>query len=69
MVLNGAATVLCDEKTIHLSKGESFIIPSGSIHRLSNEQQEPLEVLEVQIGDLLSEEDIERFTDDYGRAE
>lgn len=69
VVLKGAATVLCGEELIHLSKGESAIIPSGCIHRLSNEQSEPLEVLEVQIGDLLSEEDIERFTDDYGRAD
>ena len=69
VVLKGAATVLCDNETIHLTKGESAIIPSGAIHRLSNDQREPLEVLEVQIGDLLSEEDIERFTDDYGRVD
>lgn len=68
VVLQGEATVRCGEEVLHLSKGESAIIPSGTIHRLSNEQAEPLEVLEVQIGDVLSEEDIERFTDDYGRA-
>lgn len=69
VVLKGVATVLCDNETICLGKGESAIIPSGAIHRLSNDQEEALEVLEVQIGDLLSEEDIERFTDDYGRVE
>lgn len=69
VVLKGAATVLCEAETIHLAKGESAIIPSGAIHRLSNEQDEALEVLEVQIGDLLSEEDIERFSDDYGRSD
>lgn len=69
VVLKGAAAVQCDSKLIHLAKGESAIIPSGAIHRLSNEQNELLEVLEVQIGDLLSEKDIERFTDDYGRVE
>lgn len=69
VVLKGMATVQCNEETIFLNKGESAIIPGGAIHRLSNEQTEPLEVLEVQIGDLLSEEDIERFSDDYGRSD
>lgn len=69
VVLQGVATVRRGAEEIRLDKGESAIIPSGTIHRLSNDQEEPLEVLEVQIGDLLSEEDIERFTDDYGRAD
>jgi mannose-1-phosphate guanylyltransferase/mannose-6-phosphate isomerase len=52
-----------------LKVGQSVIIPQGSLHRLSNEGEVPLCVIEIQIGDFLSEEDIERFSDDYGRAE
>lgn len=69
IVLKGAATIRCGREILLLTSGDSVFIPSGTMHRLSNEQKEPLEVLEVQIGDVLSEEDIERFTDDYGRVD
>ena len=45
------------------------MIPCGSLHRLSNEGDVDLSLIEIQIGDLLSEEDIERFKDDYGRVD
>lgn len=45
------------------------MIPRESIHRLANDAAENLLVIEIQYGDYLSEEDIERFTDDYGRAD
>lgn len=69
IVTEGVATVRCDNNRMHLNVGESIMIPSGSIHRLSNQGTEPLALIEVQIGSYLSEEDIERFSDDYGRID
>ncbi len=69
IVTEGVATVYCDNNVVHLNVGESIMIPCGSIHRLSNQGTAPLAIIEVQIGRYLSEEDIERFTDDYGRVE
>ena len=63
----GVATVQCDNNLMHLNVGESIMIPCGSMHRLSNQGTAPLALIEVQIGNYLSEEDIERFNDDYGR--
>lgn len=67
IVVNGIATVYCNDDIIHLKVGESAHIAQGVIHRLANNQDEPLSVIEVQLGLLLSEDDIERFSDDYGR--
>lgn len=67
IVINGIATVQRDEDLLHLKLGESVGIPCGCKHRLSNEKDYPLIVIEIQLGNLLSEEDIERLTDDYGR--
>jgi mannose-6-phosphate isomerase-like protein (cupin superfamily) len=50
------------------ANGSTFI-PLGSKHRLSNPGVEPVELIEVQIGDYLGEDDIVRFEDIYGRAE
>lgn len=69
IVTEGVATVLCDNNLMHLNVGESIMIPCGSVHRLSNQGSAPLALIEIQIGNYLSEEDIERFTDDYGRVE
>ena len=69
IVINGTATVRCGDDTVQLGVGESASIPCGSIHRLSNETAEPLCLIEIQLGEVLSEEDIERFNDDYGRTE
>ena len=69
IVTEGVATVRCDNNLMHLSVGESIMIPSGSMHRISNKGTEPLALIEVQIGSYLSEEDIERFSDDYGRID
>ncbi len=67
-VLEGVATVLCDDKEHRLSAGESILIPAGALHRLANKEASLLRIIEVQIGEHLSEDDIERFEDDYGRA-
>lgn len=69
IVINGTATVRCEDTVKHLGVGESTSIPCGNIHRLSNETAEPLCLIEIQLGEILSEEDIERFNDDYGRTE
>ena len=68
IVISGTATVRRGDEISQLSVGESVLIPCGSLHRLSNETCEPLCLIEIQLGELLSEEDIERFTDDYGRV-
>ena len=67
IVTDGVATVQCDKNIMHLNVGESIMIPCGSLHRLSNQGTAPLALVEVQIGNYLSEDDIERFNDDYGR--
>lgn len=69
IVINGTATVRCEDTVKHLGVGESASIPCGNIHRLSNETADPLCLIEIQLGEILSEEDIERFNDDYGRTE
>lgn len=69
IVINGTATVRCEDTVTHLGVGESASIPCGNIHRLSNETADPLCLIEIQLGEILSEEDIERFNDDYGRTE
>ena len=48
--------------------GDTVTVPVGVIHRLENRSDKPLEVIEVQFGSYLGEDDIERFEDNYGRA-
>ncbi|MFB3100832.1 MAG: mannose-1-phosphate guanylyltransferase/mannose-6-phosphate isomerase, partial [Gammaproteobacteria bacterium] len=50
-----------------LSKNESTYIPIETKHRLENATDQPLEIIEVQSGSYLGEDDIERFEDDFGR--
>ena len=66
-VSEGVATVECDNNIFDLNKHESTNIPLYSKHRLSNNSNEVLKVIEVQIGDLLSEDDITRYEDRYER--
>ena len=66
-VSEGIATVECDDNIFDLKKHESTNIPQKSKHRLSNNSNEILKVIEVQIGDLLSEKDITRYEDRYER--
>jgi len=69
VVVNGTARVTLDGKEYLLRKGESTFVPIGSAHRLENPGLIPLEIIEVQIGDHITEDDIVRFSDDYHRAE
>ena len=67
VVLRGEATVQRGDEHFVVAADESTYIPLGERHRLSNRGATPLEVIEVQVGALLSEEDIVRFDDRYGR--
>jgi len=69
IVVNGTAVVTCDDKEFLLSENESTYIPIGAIHRLENPGKIPLELIEVQSGTYLGEDDIERFDDKYGRSD
>lgn len=67
VVVKGVAEVICNDKKITLRENESTYIPLGHIHRLSNPGKDILEIIEVQSGSYLGEDDIERFDDSYGR--
>ncbi len=67
-VVQGTATVEIDGELRTLPEGGTVTVPRGAHHRLSNKTQEWLTVIEIQSGELLSEDDIERFEDDYHRA-
>lgn len=66
-VVNGTAEVVCDDKTFLLTENQSTYIPLGSVHKLKNIGKLLLEVIEVQSGTYLGEDDIIRLCDDYGR--
>lgn len=67
VVVKGSANVINGEKNMTLQENESTYIPTSSKHQLSNPGKENLEIIEVQTGDYLEEDDIERFDDKYGR--
>ena len=67
VVLSGTAKVVLESKELILSSGHSIDIPVKAIHSLQNPFEEDLEIIEVQKGDLLIEEDIIRYEDMYGR--
>jgi mannose-1-phosphate guanylyltransferase/mannose-6-phosphate isomerase len=69
VVVSGKASVTNDKQTFTLNKGESTYIPLGATHALENKTKEPLEVIEVQSGVYLGEDDIIRFEDVYGRVD
>lgn len=68
VVLSGTAKVVLESKELILNSGYSVDIPVKAIHSLQNPYNEAVEVIEVQKGDLLIEEDIIRYEDMYGRA-
>ncbi|KFN51449.1 mannose-1-phosphate guanylyltransferase/mannose-6-phosphate isomerase [Arenimonas composti] len=67
IVVSGSARVTCDDREFLLSENQSTYIPLGSRHRLENPGKVPLELIEVQSGSYLGEDDIVRFEDAYGR--
>jgi len=69
VVVSGTATAINGEDILTLTEGESTYIPVGTTHSLENKTNEQLEIIEVQSGAYLSEDDIVRFEDIYGRIE
>ena len=67
IVVNGTAEVQINQDKFILAENQSTFIPSGSKHRLSNPGKLPLQLIEVQSGSYLGEDDIKRFEDNYGR--
>lgn len=68
IVVSGTAEVTCGENVLVLTENESTYIPLGEVHRLANPGKIPLEIIEVQSGSYLGEDDIVRLKDNYQRA-
>jgi mannose-1-phosphate guanylyltransferase / mannose-6-phosphate isomerase len=68
IVVQGTAEVTCGERKMILTENQSTYIPLGETHRLANPGKLPLEIIEVQSGSYLGEDDIVRFEDTYGRT-
>lgn len=69
VVVKGTAEITNGKDVFTLNEGQSTYIPRGQIHRLSNPGTDPLEIIEVQSGEYLGEDDIIRLDDIYGRAQ
>jgi mannose-1-phosphate guanylyltransferase/mannose-6-phosphate isomerase len=67
VVVRGTAEVIVGERQFLLNENESTYIPAGEKHRLANPGKVPLQLIEVQCGTYLGEDDIVRFEDNYGR--
>lgn len=68
IVVTGTAEVTCGDKKVLLTENQSTYIPLGQTHRLANPGKVDLEIIEVQSGSYLGEDDIVRFEDTYGRT-
>jgi mannose-1-phosphate guanylyltransferase/mannose-6-phosphate isomerase len=67
VIVKGIANITCAEKEFILNEDQSTYIPTNTKHRLENKQDETLEIIEIQTGNYLEEDDIIRFEDVYGR--
>lgn len=67
VVVSGTATVTNGDEVTTVHKNQSTYIPIGAKHRLENLGSEPLHIVEIQVGDYLGEDDIQRYEDNYGR--
>ncbi len=67
VVVSGTATVTNGDEVITVHKNQSTYIPIGAKHRLENRGSEPLHIVEIQVGEYLGEDDIQRYEDHYGR--
>jgi mannose-1-phosphate guanylyltransferase/mannose-6-phosphate isomerase len=67
VVVKGQASIVHGDESLLLNENESTYIPAGMIHQLANQTDEVLEVIEVQTGSYLEEDDIERLDDPYQR--
>ena len=68
VIVKGIAAITCGDREFKLSENQSTYIPKGEIHRLENCESTPLEIIEIQTGDYLGEDDIIRLEDDYKRS-
>ena len=68
VVIKGIAEITNGEQVLTLTENQSTYIPPGTVHRLANPSIEPLEIIEVQSGSYVGEDDIERLEDSYGRV-
>lgn len=68
VVVSGTAEVTCEDRVITVTKNQSTCIPAGGKHRLENKGEIEVQLIEVQVGDYLGEDDIERYDDIYGRC-
>jgi mannose-1-phosphate guanylyltransferase/mannose-6-phosphate isomerase len=69
VIVKGTAEIICGNKRFVLTENQSTYIPFGEVHRLTNPGAIPLEIIEVQSGNYLGEDDIIRIEDQYGRVE
>ena len=69
VVVKGTAEVTVGDTVRIVHENESMYIPIGAVHRLGNPGKIPLELIEVQVGSYLGEDDIVRFEDVYGREQ
>ena len=67
-MVKGTAQVVLNDDTRTVHENESVYVPIGSVHRLANPGKIPLELIEVQVGSYLGEDDIVRFDDIYKRT-
>ena len=68
VIVQGTAQVTNGDDTYLLGPDQSTYIPVGNVHRLTNPGEYPLEIIEVQSGDYLGEDDVVRLDDIYGRS-
>ncbi|MCP6542024.1 cupin domain-containing protein, partial [Klebsiella pneumoniae] len=68
VILSGTAEVTLDDKVFLLTENQSTFIPAGSIHMLENPGKIPLELLEIESGSYLGDDDIIRLKDHYGQG-
>jgi len=68
VVVRGAAKVTIGDKDVHIHENESAYVPKSTLHRLENPGKVPLEIIEVQNGEYVGEDDIVRVDDVYGRT-
>ncbi|MES2767715.1 MAG: mannose-1-phosphate guanylyltransferase/mannose-6-phosphate isomerase [Bdellovibrionota bacterium] len=68
ILIKGVAEVTLDDQIYNLKSGEHIFIPKGAKHRISNKTDELVEFIEIQVGEYFGEDDIHRYSDDYGRA-
>ena len=67
-VIDGLGMVYLEDSKFKLEKNDNIFIPQGDLHRLENIGNNLLTVVEIQVGEKISEDDIERIEDDFGRV-